>query len=68
VVPAVGSNASFIVQLEMLDQKLTVDGTDYNLFPGLAVHADLITGRRRMLEVLMQRQDRGGSGAATASH
>jgi hypothetical protein len=65
VVPAVGSNASFIVQLEMLDQKLTVDGTDYNLFPGLAVHADLITGRRRMLEVLMQRQDRGGSGAAS---
>jgi hypothetical protein len=51
----------------MLDQKLTVDGTDYNLFPGLAVHADLITGRRRMLEVLMQRQDRSGDTAAATS-
>jgi multidrug resistance efflux pump len=67
VVPAVGSNASFVVQLEMLDQKLTVDGTEYNLFPGLAVHADLITGRRRMLEVLMQRQDRSGDTAAATS-
>ena len=59
VLPAVGSNASFVVQLEMLDQKLIVNGTEYNLFPGLAVHVDLITGRRRMLEVLMQRQDGG---------
>jgi hemolysin D len=58
VLPAVGSNTSFIVQLEMLDQKLIVNGAEYNLFPGLTVHADLITGRRRMLEVLMQRQDR----------
>jgi multidrug resistance efflux pump len=65
VVPAVGSNASFVVQLEMLDQKLTVNGADYHLFPGLAVHVDLITGRRRMLEVLMQRQDRGGDAAAS---
>ncbi len=55
VLPAVGGNGSFVVQLELLDQKLTVNGTDYNLFSGLAVHADLITGRRRMLEVLMQR-------------
>jgi multidrug resistance efflux pump len=60
VLPAVGSNASFDVELEMLDQKLSINGADYHLFPGLAVHAELITGRRRMLEVLMQRQDRGG--------
>jgi hypothetical protein len=33
----------------------------------LAVHADLITGRRRMLEVLMQRQDRSGDTAAATS-
>lgn len=65
VLPAVGSNASFVVQLEMLDQKLTVNGTDYHLFPGLAVHADLITGRRRMLEVLMQRQDRSSGAPAS---
>jgi hemolysin D len=55
VLPAAGDNASFVVQLEMLDQKLRVNGTEYSLFSGLAVHADLITGRRRMLEVLMQR-------------
>ena len=55
VLPAVGPNASFVVQLELLDQKLTLNGSDYELFSGLAVHADLITGRRRMLELLMQR-------------
>ena len=55
VLPATGRDASFVVQLELLDQKLTVNGTEYNLFSGLAVHADLVTGRRRMLEVLMQR-------------
>ena len=55
VLPAVSRDASFVVQLELVDQKLTVNGTNFNLFSGLAVHADLITGRRRMLEVLMQR-------------
>jgi hemolysin D len=61
VLTAVGSNTSFVVQLEMLDQKLVVNGAEYNLFPGLTVHADLITGRRRMLEVLMQRQERAAA-------
>ena len=67
VLPAVGNNTSFVVQLEMLDQKLIVNGAEYHLFPGLAVHADLITGRQRMLEVLMQRQDRGGGEAPATS-
>jgi multidrug resistance efflux pump len=55
VLPAAGSNGSFVVQLELLDERLTVGDTHYNLFSGLAVQVDLITGRRRMLEVLMQR-------------
>jgi len=55
VLPATGANGSFVVQLELLDQKLRADGAEYTLFSGLTVHADLITGRRRMLEVLMQR-------------
>jgi ABC-type arginine transport system ATPase subunit len=44
------------VQLELLDQKLSMDGTDYHLFPGLTVQADLITGRQRLLDILMQGQ------------
>ena len=64
MLPAVGNNASFVVQLELLDQKLSLGGTDYNLFPGLSVQADLITGRQRLLDILMQGQkDSQGSGA-----
>ena len=64
MLPAVGNNASFVVQLELLDQKLSLRGTDYNLFPGLTVQADLITGRQRLLDILMQGQKDGhGAGA-----
>jgi len=62
LLPAVGSNASFVVQLELLDQKLSVDGTDYHLFPGLSVQADLITGRQRLLDILMQGQKKEAGG------
>ena len=64
VLPAVGNNASFIVQLELIDQKLSVGGTDYHLFPGLTVQADLITGRQRLLDILMQGQKENREAAA----
>jgi len=52
--PAGGANASFVVQLDLLDQSLTVDGTEHRLFPGLTVQADLVTGRQRLLDVLLR--------------
>ncbi len=62
LVPAVGSNASFVVQLELIDQKLSVGGTDYNLFPGLSVQVDLITGKQRLLDILMRGQKDDAAG------
>jgi HlyD family secretion protein len=56
VLPAVGGNSSFVVQLELLDQKLTSGGLTFHLFPGLTVQADLITGRERLLDVLLRGQ------------
>ena len=53
VVPGVGANASFVVQLDLLDQALTADGVEHRLFPGLTVQADLVTGRQRLLDVLL---------------
>jgi hypothetical protein len=63
VLPGPGTTSSFVVQLELLDQALTVQGTEHRLFPGLTVQADLVTGRRRLLDVLLHGRD-GGGGAA----
>jgi HlyD family secretion protein len=60
VLPAFGGNSSFIVQLDLLDNKLTANGSDFYLFPGLSVQADLITREQRLLEVLLKGQDPGG--------
>ena len=64
LLPAVGSNSAFIVQLDLIDEKLSANGTEYNLFPGLSVQADLITGRQRLLDVLMQGQKESRDAAA----
>jgi HlyD family secretion protein len=63
VLPGVGTNTSFVVQLDLLDQALTVDGTEHRLFPGLAVQADLVTGRQRLLDVLLHGRDEGAAPA-----
>ena len=52
VLPAAGTSSSFVVQLDLLDQALTIDGSEHRLFPGLTVQADLVTGRQRLLDVL----------------
>jgi HlyD family secretion protein len=63
VLPAVGRNSSFIVQLDLLDQTLSANGVTHHLFPGLSVQADLITGRQRLLDLLTQgeRESREGN-------
>jgi pyruvate/2-oxoglutarate dehydrogenase complex dihydrolipoamide acyltransferase (E2) component len=55
VLPAVGSTSSFTVVLELVDQKLTSASGDHHLFPGLSVQADLITGRQRLIQLLLSR-------------
>jgi HlyD family secretion protein len=64
VLPAVGTNSSFVVQLELLDQALMVDGVEHRLFPGLTVQADLVTGRQRLLDLLLHGRDEGAGAAA----
>jgi multidrug resistance efflux pump len=54
VLPAFGGNAGFVVQLKLLDWKLTPPGGEYYLFPGLSVQVDLITREQRLLEALMK--------------
>jgi HlyD family secretion protein len=67
VLPAVGTNAGFVVHLDLLDQSLTLDGTQHHLFPGLTVQADLVTGRRRLLDVLLHGRADGTATAAAAA-
>ena len=53
VLPAGGANGAFVVQLDLIDQALTIDGTQRRFSPGLAVQADLVTGRQRLLDMLL---------------
>lgn len=62
VLPAFGDKAGFIVQLSLLDRKLTAPAGEYYLFPGLSVQVDLITREQRLLEALMK-SDTAKSGA-----
>jgi HlyD family secretion protein len=62
VLPAVGGNSTFIVQLHLMDEKLTANGEEFYLFPGLSVQADLITGSQRLLDVLLQGEKPGAKG------
>ncbi len=61
ILPGAGATASFVVQLDLQDQALVADGAEHRLFPGLTVQADLVTGRQRLLGVLLH--GRAGSGA-----
>jgi multidrug efflux pump subunit AcrA (membrane-fusion protein) len=54
VLPAFGGSAGFVVQLKLLDQKLTPPGREYYLFPGLSVQADLIAKEQRLLDALFK--------------
>jgi HlyD family secretion protein len=54
VLPALGGNAGFVVQLKLLDPKLTPPGAEYYLFPGLSVQVDLMTREQRLLEALIK--------------
>jgi multidrug resistance efflux pump len=59
VLPGVGTNSSFVVHLDLFDQALRVDGAEHRLFPGLTVQADLVTGRERLIDVLLHGRSRG---------
>jgi HlyD family secretion protein len=63
VLPAFGEKTGFVVQLSLLEDRLTADGSIHYLFPGLSVQADLITREQRLLESLL---NGGASGAAPA--
>jgi HlyD family secretion protein len=60
VLPAVGSNAQFIVVLDLLDRQLSAGGTVANLIPGLSVQAGLITRQQRIIQTLLTGDGAGG--------
>lgn len=54
VLPGLGTDNSFTVRLELLETTIGTRGERLPLFPGLAVQADLLTGRRRLLDLLLE--------------
>ena len=63
VLPALGGN-NFPIKLRLVRDRLTVEGTEILLFPGLAVEADLLTTKQRLLELVLSSDssDKKGSG------
>ncbi|MDP2318392.1 MAG: HlyD family efflux transporter periplasmic adaptor subunit [Acidobacteriota bacterium] len=59
VLPALGTGNSFTVKLQLLDTSIGTRGEALPLFPGLAVQAELLTARRRLLDLLLD--SRGAS-------
>lgn len=54
VLPGLGTDNSFTVRLQLLETTLGARGERLPIFPGLAVQADLMTARRRLLDVLFE--------------
>ena len=53
VLPALGTDNSFTVRLHLLDTSIGHRGERLPLFPGLSVQADLLTARRRLIDLLL---------------
>ena len=60
VLPGLGGDNHFTVRLELLDATFAAGGTTLPLFPGLAVDAELLTSRRRLIDLIL------GPGAGSA--
>ena len=54
VLPALGTDNSFTVKLQLLDTSIGTRGERLPLFPGLAVQAELLTATRRLLDLLLE--------------
>lgn len=54
VLPGLGTDNSFTVRLELLETHLGHRGERLPLFPGLAVRAELLTARRRLLDLILE--------------
>lgn len=54
VLPALGTDNSFTVKLQLLDTSIGTRGERLPLFPGLAVQAELLTAKRRLLDLLLE--------------
>ncbi len=54
VLPALGTDTSFLVKLELLETTIGSRGERLPLFPGLAVNAELMTARRRLIDLLLE--------------
>ena len=53
VLPALGTDNSFTVRLHLLDTSIGHRGERLPLFPGLSVQAELLTARRRLIDLLL---------------
>lgn len=54
VLPGMGTDSSFTVQLQLLESTIGARGEKLPLFPGLTVHVDMLTARRRLIDVLLE--------------
>jgi HlyD family secretion protein len=48
------ANTNFVIKLRLLERRLQTSGDNIFLLPGLTVKADLLTSRRRLLDVLLR--------------
>lgn len=64
VFPNTGASDNFTVEVTLLQDQLVAQGDTVDLFPGLALQADIIAGKQRLLHLLLEQQS-GGSGSGS---
>ncbi len=65
VLPALGRDNSFTVKLQLLRTTIGTRGEQLPLFPGLSVQAEVLTAKRRLIDVLLNSRAPGRSGAGS---
>lgn len=63
VFPNTGASENFTVEVALLQDHLVAQGDTVDLFPGLALQADIIAGKQRLLHLLLQQSGGSGSGS-----
>lgn len=52
-----GNDANFLIKLRLLEDRIRHGGSELYLFPGLAVEADMLTGKQRLIRLLFKKGD-----------
>jgi HlyD family secretion protein len=63
VLPGLGRDNNFTIRLDLMQTKIVSRDGDLPLFPGLAVEAELLTVRQRLITLVLQSAGRGRRGA-----